>query len=77
MLLLCEGLSNKAIARRLGVTDATVKSHVAGIRQSLNVDTRLQAVALAFALGLVRTASVTGQTTPVPATQARSDAVAA
>lgn len=54
LLLLCEGLPNKLIGRRLGLSDATVKCHVASILRSLNVTTRLEAVTLAFQLGLVR-----------------------
>lgn len=53
LVLLCDGLSNKLISRRLGVSDATVKTHVASVLRSLNVSTRLEAVAVAFKLGLV------------------------
>ena len=56
LLLLCEGLPNKLIGRELGVSDNTVKSHVASVLRSLNVATRLEAVALAFKLGLVQPA---------------------
>lgn len=55
LLLLCEGLPNKLISRRLGVADATVKTHVASVLRSLNASTRLEAVILAFRLGLVQT----------------------
>lgn len=54
LLLLCEGLPNKWISRRLGVSDATVKTHVASVLRSLNASTRLEAVILAFRLGLVQ-----------------------
>ena len=54
LLLLCAGLPNKIIGRRLGLSDATVKCHVASILRSLNVATRLEAVAVAFQLGLVQ-----------------------
>ena len=54
LMLLCEGLPNKLIGRRLGLSDATVKCHVASVLRSLNVSTRLQAVAVAIQLGLVR-----------------------
>ena len=43
--LLAQGLSNKAIARRLNVTEGTVKSHVATIFDVLNVHNRISAVA--------------------------------
>jgi DNA-binding NarL/FixJ family response regulator len=53
LLLLCEGLPNKLIARRLDLSHATVKSHVASILRSLNVATRLEAVALAHRIGII------------------------
>lgn len=48
--LLAEGLSNKEIARRLGITDGTVKTHIATIFDVLNVHNRVSAVAAARAL---------------------------
>jgi DNA-binding NarL/FixJ family response regulator len=54
LILLCEGLSNKLIGRRLGLSDATVKCHVASVLRSLNVCSRLEAVAVAIHIGLVR-----------------------
>lgn len=54
LLLLCQGLPNKTIGRTLVLSDATVKCHVASILRSLNVATRLEAVAVAFQLGLVQ-----------------------
>ena len=54
LLLLCEGLPNKRVGRALGVSASTVKSHVASVLRSLNVATRLEAVAVAFRLGLVQ-----------------------
>ena len=50
--LLCEGLSNKLIGRRLGISSATVKLHVASILRALQVSSRLQAVIVARKLGL-------------------------
>jgi len=42
--LLVQGLSNKAIAARLGLSEATIKSHVAASLKALNVRNRTQAV---------------------------------
>ncbi len=53
LALLCEGLSNKLIARRLGISGGTVKVHVVQILRSLSVSSRLQAVIAARSLGLV------------------------
>jgi DNA-binding NarL/FixJ family response regulator len=51
--LLSEGASNKAIARRLGITPHTVKFHVAAIAAKLGASGRTDAVAKAMRLGLV------------------------
>jgi DNA-binding NarL/FixJ family response regulator len=51
--LLCEGLSNKAISRRLDIAVATVKVHVGNILRALDVSTRLEAVLLARCWDLV------------------------
>ncbi|HEY3532007.1 MAG TPA: response regulator transcription factor [Casimicrobiaceae bacterium] len=50
--LLAEGLSNKAIARKLDITEGTVKTHVATIFDVFNVHNRVAAVAAARALPL-------------------------
>jgi DNA-binding NarL/FixJ family response regulator len=50
--LLAEGLSNKAIARRLDITEGTVKTHVATIFDVFNVHNRVAAVAAARALSI-------------------------
>jgi two-component system, NarL family, nitrate/nitrite response regulator NarL len=51
--LLAEGLPNKTIARRLSVTDHTVKFHVNAIMGKLNVQSRTEAVVRATKLGLI------------------------
>ena len=53
LALLCEGLPNKLIARRLDIASGTVKVHVVQILRTLNVSSRLQAVITARDLGLV------------------------
>jgi two-component system, NarL family, nitrate/nitrite response regulator NarL len=50
---LADGLSNKVIARRLGISFHTVKFHVAGILAKLDADSRTEAVTKATQLGLV------------------------
>ncbi|MFM0205821.1 LuxR C-terminal-related transcriptional regulator [Paraburkholderia sediminicola] len=52
--LIAQGQSNKEIARTLGITPETVKSHVKSIFTKLEVDKRAQAVSRAQALGLVK-----------------------
>ena len=51
--LLTEGLSNKAIAARLGISDQTVKFHVSSIRGKLGAANRTDAVHRAIRRGLV------------------------
>lgn len=51
--LLAEGLANKAIALRLGISDQTVKFHVAAISGKLGASNRTEAVRLALRRGLV------------------------
>jgi DNA-binding NarL/FixJ family response regulator len=51
--LLVAGKSNKDIAHALGITQATVKSHVSTILMRLNVSDRTQAVVTALQRGLV------------------------
>jgi DNA-binding NarL/FixJ family response regulator len=50
---LADGLSNKAIARRLGISFHTVKFHVAGILAKLDADSRTEAVTKGAQRGLV------------------------
>jgi DNA-binding NarL/FixJ family response regulator len=51
--LLAEGLPNKAIAARLGISDQTVKFHVASICGKLGAANRTEAVRRAFGRGLI------------------------
>lgn len=51
--LVAEGLSNKAIARMLSISENTVKYHVRNILQKLGVQNRTQAVAQALCSGLI------------------------
>ncbi|HET8602155.1 MAG TPA: response regulator transcription factor [Segeticoccus sp.] len=52
--LVADGLSNRVIAKRLVVSEATVKSHLVHIFTKLDVDSRTAAVAAARAAGLIR-----------------------
>lgn len=45
--LLCEGLPNKLICRRLNISSGTVKAHISSILRELGVSSRLQAVVAA------------------------------
>lgn len=53
LALLVEGHSNKAIASRLGISDQTVKFHVASIIGKLGASNRTDAVRRALRRGLV------------------------
>ena len=52
LALLCEGLPNKLICRRLNIATGTVKVHISCILRELGVTSRLQAVVMARACGL-------------------------
>ncbi|MFD1810885.1 response regulator [Rhodococcus gannanensis] len=54
LTLVARGLSNRAIARELFVTEATVKSHLVHVFSKLSVDSRTAAVAVARDRGLIR-----------------------
>jgi two-component system nitrate/nitrite response regulator NarL len=51
--LLAEGLSNRAIAHRLGISQSTVKFHVNAILGKLDAQSRTEAAMRAAALGLI------------------------
>ena len=59
--LLCEGLPNKLICRRLAIAPGTVKTHIAAVLRELRVSSRVQAVAVAHRLGLVRSRNTTSR----------------
>ena len=56
LALLCEGLPNKLICRRLDISPGTVKAHISSILRELGVSSRLQAVVTARAQGLLNPA---------------------
>jgi DNA-binding NarL/FixJ family response regulator len=51
--LMAEGLPNKTIASRLGITEHTVKFHIKAILEKLNAQSRTDAVVRASRLGLI------------------------
>jgi DNA-binding NarL/FixJ family response regulator len=51
--LVAEGLPNKTIAARLGISDQTAKFHVASICGKLGASNRTEAVRIALGRGLV------------------------
>jgi DNA-binding NarL/FixJ family response regulator len=51
--LLCQGMSNKLIARRLSLSENTVRSHVQAILNFLEVSSRSEAAFAARRRGLI------------------------
>jgi two-component system nitrate/nitrite response regulator NarL len=56
LALLADGCSTSTIARRLGVSTTTIRSHVQAVLTKLGVHSRLEAASLAIRYGLVDTA---------------------
>ena len=52
--LVADGLGNKAIASRLNLSEATIKTHLVHTFTKLDVDTRTAAVSVAVEKGLIR-----------------------
>lgn len=53
LALLCQGCSNKEMARALHVSENTIKTHLANLYAKLQVSRRTEAQAAAWRLGLV------------------------
>jgi ATP/maltotriose-dependent transcriptional regulator MalT len=54
LTLAADGLTDRQIAERLGISAATARTHMERIRSALRVDNRKDAVRVARELGLLR-----------------------
>ena len=68
LYLVARGLANKQVARELGITESTVKTHVSGILAKLGLPSRTQLALYAARTGLVALDHL-GSETVVPATE--------
>jgi DNA-binding NarL/FixJ family response regulator len=64
LLRLVQGKPNKTIARELGLSDSTVKSHLSAAFRALGVNNRTEAVFKAARLGLLPPAATAGDSVP-------------
>lgn len=72
--LVAEGLSNKEVARRLGIREQTVKNHLVQISKKLGVSSRLEIGLEAVRHHVaVRRRFLKGRGTPPPAEQTRGE----
>jgi DNA-binding NarL/FixJ family response regulator len=53
LALLAQGLANKVIASRLGITEHTVKTHIAAVYEKLGAGNRAEAIVAAARRGLI------------------------
>lgn len=62
--LVADGLANGDIARRLFITERTVKFHLSGLRRKLRARDRAHLIALSFRTGLLSVDRPQGQSGP-------------
>jgi len=53
LTMMAEGMGNRAIAQRLGISSHTVKFHIAAILDKLNARSRTEAVTVGLRLGVL------------------------
>jgi DNA-binding NarL/FixJ family response regulator len=70
---LAHGLSNAALAHELGLSEATVKTHMTRLLTKLGVKSRVQAVVLAYESGFVRPGHTGDAELSEPVDEYRSD----
>ena len=54
IMLICEGLPNKAMSARLSISEATIRHHLSSIFDKLGVTSRLELVVYAYRHGLAK-----------------------
>jgi DNA-binding CsgD family transcriptional regulator len=54
LLLVADGLRNREVAERLGITEHTVKFHLAAVFGKLGASSRVEAVRRGLQLGLIQ-----------------------
>jgi len=74
-MLLGEGLANKPIGRKLGISACTVKQHVQAILKEFQATNRLQAVVFAYRYGILTNGLDAPMPVPVPKPEAHAPLV--
>jgi DNA-binding NarL/FixJ family response regulator len=66
LILLAQGMSNAEVARKLGISEATVKTHLAHVMTKLDVGEKVQAVIAAYQTGLIQVSPPRPNSSPNP-----------
>ncbi|MEU5977235.1 helix-turn-helix transcriptional regulator [Streptomyces sp. NPDC047315] len=73
LAVMAAGESNRALSRRLGIAERTVKSHLTSITRKLGLKSRVEVVLLSIGMSEAGTTAVAGKTVAGKTEAARSE----